>query len=464
MTLVEPTGRQLPDAEYLTLSSRLIPDLDGGFTIVALSRAQQLAEAGAGGGLGPQMLTFDPGTAADHAAHRQTFVDRGALSDVSRMRNLFDEATDAAGGAASWLRAAADPSLDVAEGIEYRVLSDPEGRPFLALPVIPGDPDWHITQASVRVYDAAGADIGGLVGFGALYRSWLQHVAGQLGDRTIVVICESRQIGELIADWSDPRVRIVHGTHTIHLEPPHTPDAPMNALWTRWFQVADRFDVISWSTPRQRDEVRERFGDAARHVFVPNRIPLPPHHEGLREEGLVVVLGRLAPGKRIDQAITAFVRADVPGTRLEIWGDGAEKQRLQNVIDELGAGDRVVLAGYTDAPDQVLARASLLLTATAFEGQPLSIIEALRSGVPVVSYDVRYGIRDVLVDGGGMLAPREDVDSLAETLRHVLADEGVLERLQREAATAAQAWLPERSRDALVELIHDVVSRPSRRA
>ncbi|HCS59836.1 MAG TPA: glycosyltransferase, partial [Microbacterium sp.] len=57
----------LPDAEYLVLSSRLIPDLDGGYTIATLSRAAQLASAGVAGGAGPLLLTFDPGTAAAHA-------------------------------------------------------------------------------------------------------------------------------------------------------------------------------------------------------------------------------------------------------------------------------------------------------------------------------------------------------------------------------------------------------------
>ena len=66
----------LPDAEYLVLSSRLIPGLDGGYTIATLARARQLAGAGVADGSGPQLLTFDPGTAADHTAHRGTFVEQ----------------------------------------------------------------------------------------------------------------------------------------------------------------------------------------------------------------------------------------------------------------------------------------------------------------------------------------------------------------------------------------------------
>ena len=454
----------LPDAEYLVLSSRLIPGLDGGYTIATLARARQLAGAGVAEGVGPQLLTFDPGTAVDHAAHRRTFAEQGALVDPSRLRNLFDEAASPDGGAAEWLRAAAESTIDRDPAVEYRVLKDAEGRPFAALPVIPGDPDWHLTTEPVLVYDSAGDVTGTLRGFRGLYRAWLEHLAASLGDRPIIVICESRQLGELVADWADPRVRIVHPIHTIHLEAPYTADAPMNALWTRWFEIADRFDAVIWPTATQRDDVVERFGGTADHVVVPNPIAPVARRDDLREEGLVVVLGRLAPGKRIDHAIRAFLAADEPGTRMEIWGGGPEQERLQALIAELDAGDRVLLAGYTDSPGTVLDRASLVVTSTAFEGQPLGIVESLLHGTPVVSYDARYGIRDVLQQGGGVLVPSGDVDALAEALRRVLGDPELLARLRTEAPHVAAAWSPQRSLDALTAVLAAVAERPSRRA
>lgn len=284
------------------------------------------------------------------------------------------------------------------------------------------------------------------------------------GDRQIIVICESRQLGELIADWSDPRVRILHTIHTMHVEAPYTPDAPMNTLWTRWFRVADRFDAVIWPTATQRDDVVARFGSSASHVLVPNPIAPVERRDDLREDGLVVVLGRLAPGKRIDHAIRAFLAAGVPGTRMEIWGGGPEEDRLQALIEELDAGDRVLLAGYTDSPGTVLDRASMVVTATAFEGQPLSIVEALLHGAPVVSYDARYGIRDVLEQGGGVLVPSGDVDALAEAIRALLTAPERLAALSAEAPSVAAAWSPRRSLDALAAVIADAAARPSRRA
>lgn len=462
--MTEESPPVLPDADYLVLSSRLIPGLDGGYTIATLARARMLAAAGVGDGAGPELLTFDPGTAADHAEHRRVFTERGALSDPGRMRNLFDEAVAPEGGAAAWLRETADAAVVADPDVEYRVLRDVEGRPFAALPVIPGNPDWHLTDEPVLVYDAAGAVAGALHGFRGLYRAWLDHVVAASGDRRVVVICESRQLGELIADWDDPRVRIVHTIHTMHVEAPYTPDATMNTLWTRWFRLADRFDAVVWPTATQRDDVVARFGASANHVVVPNPIAPVTARADLREDGLVVVLGRLAPGKRIDHAIRAFLAADVAGTRLEIWGTGPEQERLAALIAQLDAGDRVVLAGYADDPATVLDRASLLLTSTAFEGQPLGVVEALLHGTPVVSYDVRYGIRDVLGAGGGVLVPAGDEGALATALRDLLTDADRLAVLRAEAPSVAAAWSPERSLAALTGVIAEVSARPSRRA
>ncbi|WP_307362641.1 glycosyltransferase [Microbacterium murale] len=454
----------LPDAEYLVLSSRLIPDLDGGYTIATLSRARLLAAAGVADGAGPLLLTFDPAEAASHAAHRATFARRGAIADSARMRNLFDEAVSASGGAAAWLRDAAstDRSRVVPER-EYRVLRDTEDRPFAALPVIPGNPDWHLTDEPVLVYDETAQVVGGVVGFRGLYAAWLRHVTAASGEKPIVVICESRQLGELIADWDDPRVRIIHTIHTMHLEAPYTPDAAMNALWTRWFALADRFDAVAWPTRTQRDDVVARFGADANHVVIPNAAPAPEATAAEREPGLVVVLGRLAPGKRVDHSIRAFVRADVPGSRMEIWGGGAEHDALQALIDELGAGSRVMLAGHTDAPGRVLDRASAVVTSTAFEGQGLSILEALLHDVPVISYDVRYGPGDLLAAGGGILVPDADEVALADALRLVLTDSELYARLVAEAPVAASAWSAEHATEAFAVTVRDVLAAPPRR-
>jgi len=463
--------RTFPDAEYLILSSRLIPDHDGGYGFAILSRARQMAAAGVHGGRGPLLLTFDPGTPADHARHRAAFAGRDLIVDPERMRNLFDEASDPHGGAARWLRDAAHPG-EPDPALEYRRVDDAAGRPVIGLPVIHGDPDWHITTAPVAIYDPDGSTAGVVAGFGALYRAWLEHVVAQLRatgrGKPVVVICESRQLGELIAGWSDPGVRLIHSIHTIHLEPPHTPDAPLNPLWTRWFGLAERFDAVLWLSEAQRSDVVARVGDEGVHLVIPAGVPaasaVVPSSE--RDPGRVAMLNRLAPGKRIDHAIRAFrsVLADVPHATLDIYGGGVEHDRLQQLIDAEGLGAHVVLRGITDDPGRVLDEASAFLTTSAFEGQALAIVEAMVHGCPVVAYDVPYGPRDHLANGGGVLVPDGDEDALAAAIVRVVADPEEHARLAREAALMARRVDPDRVTAALVQAVEDVLAAPSRRA
>ncbi|SIR75440.1 glycosyltransferase [Microbacterium sp. RURRCA19A] len=446
-----------PDAWYLILSSRLIPDLDGGYTISTLARARQMADAGAP----TLMLTVDPGTAEAHAEHRAEFVRRGAAVGSEVFRNLFDEAVGPDGGAAGWLRTAARPG-EGDPALEYRTVAGGA----VDLPNVV-DPHWHLSAAPIVVRDAAGDVVGVVDGFGALYRAWLAQVVSRLRAeiaRPIVLICESRQLGELLVGWDASDVRILHTVHTIHLEPPFTADAPVNALWERWLAAAPRFDAVLWPTAWQRDDVRARFGDDRADVVAPHGIPVP--EEGAyATEGPVVVLGRLAPGKRLDHAVRAFARVveELPEARLELWGAGPGREALETLVADLGLGDAVSLPGLTLDPGAVLDSAAVYLTTSAFEGQGLALAEALAHGVPVVAYDIRYGPRDMLADGGGILVPDGDEDALAEALVRVLRDAALRQRLSAEARVGATALSPARAMETLAAASAEALSRPTRR-
>jgi poly(glycerol-phosphate) alpha-glucosyltransferase len=454
----------LPDAHYLVLASRLVPDRDGGFTVATLTRAALIA---AGGGR-PLLVTLDPATPEEHAAHRREFVRRGDAASVDDFRNLFDDAV----ADPSWLRAAADPG-EAPQGGASRDIVDGRGRVVVSIPVIAGDPDWHLTDASVAVPGA-----GVVRGFRGLYRAWLAHLVARLREadaaegmprRPVVVVCESRQLGELLSDWDDPDVRIVHTIHNSHLEPPYDdPAGPIGSLWRRWFAVADRFDAILWPTRQQRDEVEERFGENGTSFVVPN--PVAPVAEPVGAAGRdalrAVMVNRLAPQKRVDRAIAAWpaVRARVPGARLDIYGDGPLRDELAAQVAELGLSDAVRLHGHAPDVAAELDSAALLVSSTAYEGQGLSIAEALAHGCPVVSFDVRYGPRDMLAAGGGILIPRGDVAALSDAVAEVLTDGALRGRLSAEAPVAARALAPEVVAEAFAAAIRFAVERPSRRS
>ncbi len=445
----------LPDAAYLVLASRLVPDRDGGFTISVLRRALDMTAAGAD----VTLLTIDPGEQADHDADRAEWVRRGALPAPDRLRNLFDDArTDAA-----WLRAAALTTPVPDTEWPYRAITDAEGRTVLELPVVSGDPAWHLSDAPVRIWDASGP-IGWLPGFGGLYRAWIDALAAE-EDRPVVVVCEARQVGETLVAPGAPvlgsDIRIVHTTHACHVVAPFAWDSPMEAAWERWFGVADRFDAVLWLTPSQRRDVERRLGDGIRSFVVPHPAAAPSG-SATPVPGRVVMLNSLIPRKRVDHAIRALpaVRDAVPGAHLLVCGDGGQRAELEALAASLGVADAVEFAGQVADPAHVWAEADAFVLASTNEGQPLVVLEALGHGVPVVSYDMPYGPRDTLALGGGVLVSDGDVDALAAALIEVLGDRTLRDRLAVEGRAAAAAMDADASMRAFGDAVTAALAGP----
>ncbi|WEG08099.1 glycosyltransferase [Microbacterium horticulturae] len=452
----------LPDAAYLVLASRVAPALDGGFAVAVPWRVRQLVDAGA---QHPLLLTLD---AADPATHTQ-WRDELAVHrmDAAAWRNLFDDAqADPAWLFAAGVPGAADPA------VEYRQVRDAAGRPLVDLPVIPNNPAWHLTTAPVVVHAPGGDRV--LPGFGGLYRAWLDHIVAQQRaddpERMVVVICEARQVGELLVGWGDAHTRLVHTVHNSHLPAPYDdPDASLAPPWARWLEHVHDFDAVLWPTRAQRDDVAARFGEDDGFSVVPNPIELgdEPAAAASRSAARVVMVGRLAAQKRVDLAIDAFVRvhAEMPSATLDVYGDGPLRETLQSLIDERGLGAVVTLRGRVTPAERDAAyeQATLMLSTAAFEGQGLSIAEALARGLPVVAFDAKYGPREVIGDGGVLIEPG-DVDALADAVVALLRDDSWRARLSAAARDAARRFDPAAIRPALVEAMEAAVRHPSRRA
>ncbi|MDQ1130522.1 glycosyltransferase [Microbacterium sp. SORGH_AS_0888] len=444
---------QFPRAHYALLASRLYPRVDGGFTIAVLARARHMAAAGVDGGRGPLLLTVDPGSVADHAAHREAFVEAGLAASVDLFRNLFDDAAEDP----AWLAAAALPG-EKTPGVDYRTIADAVGRPRVSLPVVAAA-DWHLTEANVVVHGPDGDRV--LVGFRGLYRVWLDRIVAELRRADpalpVVIVSESRQLGELLADWRPPGVCLIHTVHTSHRPPAVT----AGGLWRGWFEVVDRFDAVLWPTVQQREDAIEDHGPHPGYEVVPNALPIAAGESRDAVPGRVVAVGRLAPGKRFEHILEAWERVArvVPGAHLDLYGDGPSRPELERVVAARGLGGSVTLHGHVEHAADELGTAQLMVQSTAYEGQGLAALEALSRGVPVVSYDIRYGPRDLLVDGSGILVPDGDVDALADAVIRILRDPALRARLGQQARARAADYAPEPVMAAMADAVRRALAR-----
>ncbi len=161
-----------------------------------------------------------------------------------------------------------------------------------------------------------------------------------------------------------------------------------------------------------------------------------------RRKHSLISAGRLAPEKRMNQAIEAVVmaRKEVPDVSLDIYGEGAEKEGLQQLIDQLGCGAYVHLCGFQKL-DEKYQEYEAYLSASYVETLGVTLLEAIGSGLPVVSYDMRYGAQMFIDEGqNGYKVPWENVNELAKGIVRLFT-EADMEAFQKHSYEKAEAYL-----------------------
>lgn len=182
-------------------------------------------------------------------------------------------------------------------------------------------------------------------------------------------------------------------------------------------------------------------------------------HPWLDQPGDPVILaaGGLRQQKDFQTLLRAFAQVrERQRARLVILGEGRQRGRLEALSRRLGVGADVDLPGWTANPHAYMARASLFVLSSRWEGSPNVLVEALSLGVPVVATDCVSGPREILgEDGPGVLVPVADPQALARAMRLVLAQPPVAAALRR----LAEPYTLARSARAYIEALGLVVAR-----
>jgi glycosyltransferase involved in cell wall biosynthesis len=157
--------------------------------------------------------------------------------------------------------------------------------------------------------------------------------------------------------------------------------------------------------------------------YVPNGIDLARFAtDGSARNGPEPVIGTVAalrPEKNLPRLLRAFAR--LPQGRLVIVGDGPERPALQALANRLGVAARVEFAGHRPDPQPFYARFDIFALSSDTEQMPLSLIEAMASGLPVAATDV--GDVRLMVAGANarFVVPLDD-SALAAALADLVSD------------------------------------------
>jgi glycosyltransferase involved in cell wall biosynthesis len=123
-----------------------------------------------------------------------------------------------------------------------------------------------------------------------------------------------------------------------------------------------------------------------------------------------------------------------------IVGEGPDRRELEQEIRRLGLTSQVQLAGERRDVPKLLARADFFVLSSASEGLPVSVLEAMAAGLPVVAARVG-GVPEVVLDGrtGVLFRPR-DPEELAAALERLVAQPALRRRLGSAGRARAEEW------------------------
>lgn len=189
----------------------------------------------------------------------------------------------------------------------------------------------------------------------------------------------------------------------------------------------------------QTHRAAEFFGSkkSERDIIIPNAIfnetvyTLSPPAE---RKKIICATGRLIKLKRFDMLIDAFARiADqIPGYMLFIFGEGEEKNDLENQIEYLGLKDRIILAGTDPQAVKFVNYASVFVLSSDFEGMPNALLEALAMGVPCVSTRCEMGPDELIEDRvSGILTEVGNTEQLSEAMLEIIENPDLAKKLSQ---------------------------------
>ncbi|GAA4231098.1 N-acetyl-alpha-D-glucosaminyl L-malate synthase BshA [Postechiella marina] len=210
----------------------------------------------------------------------------------------------------------------------------------------------------------------------------------------------------------------------------------------------NKSDAVTAVSKSLKDDTLRLFDIKNTISVVPNFIDLEKYNHGFTDcqrgmmandhEKIITHISNLRPVKRVQDVISVFnnIQKELPA-KLMFIGEGPEKEQVEKQCADLGITDKVVFFGRSNEIDKILCFSDLFLLPSLTESFGLAALEAMASGVPVISSNTG-GIPEVNINGvSGYLSNVGDIEEMSKNAIHILSDEKRLETFKNNARKEA---------------------------
>ncbi len=283
--------------------------------------------------------------------------------------------------------------------------------------------------------------------------------------------------GMLLGRWK--KVPVVGTFHTFFAEPEYLkqfriPDFAFTRRSMWWYSVTffNRCARIVSPSKSVRDNLVQR-GLKTKATLLSNgieRIEFRPKAEveafrrsfGIEEFAFIYV-GRISPEKSLEVVLEAFYRVTQsnPKAKLVIVGSGPSDAMIDEKLGEYGIVDQVVRTGRIERDvlmrDNYPLLGDAFVTASKTENQPVSLLEAMAFGLPMIGPRSK-GIPELVQDGDdGLIFEPDDVAGLAEAMTRLMNDEALHSRMSAAAIQNANEHRIDRTGDRLEAVYREAI-------
>jgi len=213
----------------------------------------------------------------------------------------------------------------------------------------------------------------------------------------------------------------------------------------------NKSDAVTSVSQSLKDDTLRLFNITNEIQVVPNFIDFAKHTNHFTDcqralmatddEKIITHISNFRPVKRITDIINTFykIQKEIPA-KLMMVGEGPEKEPAELLCERLGIQDRVIFFGKSHEIDKILCFSDLFLLPSETESFGLAALEAMASGVPVISSNTG-GIPEVNKQGvSGFLSNVGDIDDMVKNALYILKDDSILEEFKANSKKEAQRF------------------------
>lgn len=220
-----------------------------------------------------------------------------------------------------------------------------------------------------------------------------------------------------------PKIKEFHGSRALRREPKGIKSKALSLLD---FKTEAMYDALAVLNP---DELR--YFPSGNPVVIPNPAENSIYCADIKAKKILAA-GRISPVKNFAELIEIFsmVTDGFPEWQLHIYGEDylSTQEKLENLISKYSLNDKIFFKGVSTNLKQTMQDYSIYAMTSETECFPMVLLEALSCGLPIISYDCPTGPANIVSDDSdGILVPNKKMNSFAEALKKIMANETLRE-------------------------------------